>query len=541
MPRTALFAGIRRALRLAHRANLEQNRRTAARRPHDRQAGSRDTPPDRLVGALTRRQFLRASAAAGGLALAGKVGACRALSEAHGTAPRVAIVGAGMAGLNAAYRLRQAGLRATVYEGAARTGGRMHTAHDLLAPGLTTELGGEFIDTGHAEMRALAGELGLELIDTASDDTVIPEAYFFNGRHYTEAEVIEGFRPVAARIAADYDALGEVVDYREDGGGTELDHTSIADYLARVDAEGFVRELLEVAYVTEYGLEAGEQSALNLVFLIGTDLDGGFRVFGDSDERFKIRGGNQRLTDALAAELGDQVQTGRELVAVQSSGRGFLLSFGRGPFATRAVRADIVVLALPFTRLREIELRVELPPVKQRAIAELGYGTNAKLLLGFTQPVWRTLGYSGNVFSDEAYQLAWDNSRGQGSAAGGLTVFAGGRAGLDLGQGSAADQAARLLPGLERTFPGLAAAANGAVSRFHWPTYRWVNASYACYRPGQWTTIAGAEGEPVGNLFFAGEHCSYDYQGYMNGAAESGRAAAEQIAALAGVEAMFST
>jgi monoamine oxidase len=60
------------------------------------------------------------------------------------------------------------------------------------------------------------------------------------------------------------------------------------------------------------------------------------------------------------------------------------------------------------------------------------------------------------------------------------------------------------------------------VSRFHWPTFPWTKGSYSCYRPGQWTTIAGSEGLPVGNLFFAGEHCSYDFQGYMNGAAQSG-------------------
>jgi len=96
---------------------------------------------------------------------------------------------------------------------------------------------------------------------------------------------------------------------------------------------------------------------------------------------------------------------------------------------------------------------------------------------------------------------------------------------------SPAQQAAHLLPGLERAFPGLTAAQNGRVERFHWPTYPLLRGRYACYKPGQWTTIAGAEGRPVGNLFFAGEHCSYDFQGYMNGAAETGRTAAEAILA----------
>jgi monoamine oxidase len=83
--------------------------------------------------------------------------------------------------------------------------------------------------------------------------------------------------------------------------------------------------------------------------------------------------------------------------------------------------------------------------------------------------------------------------------------------------------------GIERAYPGATRERNGKVSRFHWPTFPWSKGSYSCYRPGQWTTIAGSEGLPVGNLFFAGEHCSYDFQGYMNGAAQSGADAAKAI------------
>ena len=89
----------------------------------------------------------------------------------------------------------------------------------------------------------------------------------------------------------------------------------------------------------------------------------------------------------------------------------------------------------------------------------------------------------------------------------------------------------RLLPGIERAFPGATKERNGKVSRMHWPTFAWTKAAYACYKPGQWTTIAGAEGLPVGNLFFAGEHCSYDFQGYMNGAAQSGADTAKAVMA----------
>ncbi|MGH9509845.1 MAG: FAD-dependent oxidoreductase, partial [Terriglobales bacterium] len=123
-----------------------------------------------------------------------------------------------------------------------------------------------------------------------------------------------------------------------------------------------------------------------------------------------------------------------------------------------------------------------------------------------------------------------DNSALQPGLAGGFTFYSGGRLGMEAGQGTAEEAAARLLPGLERAFLGITAKrVPDRVGRFHWPTHPFTKAAYSCFKPGQWTTIAGAEGRPVGNLFFAGEHTSYDFQGYMNGGAQSGKDAAEAL------------
>jgi monoamine oxidase len=119
----------------------------------------------------------------------------------------------------------------------------------------------------------------------------------------------------------------------------------------------------------------------------------------------------------------------------------------------------------------------------------------------------------------------------QPGEAGGLTFYSGGKLAHDAGQGTAEEVAARFVKAIERAYPGVTAERNGKVSRFHWPTFPWSKAAYACYKPGQWTTIAGAEGLPVGNLFFAGEHCSYDFQGYMNGAAQTGADTAKAVLA----------
>lgn len=493
-------------------------------------------PIDELIDmAYSRRRFLRQSAAIGAGVAATSLAGC-ARNEAPqepvpgasgpGGPPRIAIVGGGMAGLNTAYKLSKAGLTATIYEGSDRTGGRMFTATNLLADGLTTELGGEFIDSSHEEMLALMTEFGLERLDTLGpgSENLKPETYFINGRHYTHAQAARAFVPLAARILEDYDALGDVVDYKTEGGGTAIDRMSIAAYLDKIEASGWMRELLEVAYVTEYGLDIGDQSALNFVFLIGTgDLEdaSAMSLLGESDERYKVRGGNQRIVDELAKRVESQIRRRHRLEAIRSRGDGFTLTFQTDGGAVDQ-DADVVVLAIPFTLLRDVKVDVQLPEIKSRVIRELGYGANAKVLVGFNSRPWQGRGYSGATYSDETFQLAWANSFLQAGEAGGLTLYSGGTPAIQAGQGTAEEAATRLLAGIERAYPGTVRARNGKVSRFHWPTFPWTKSSYSCYRPGQWTTLAGAESEPVGNLFFAGEHCSYDFQGYMNGAAQSG-------------------
>jgi monoamine oxidase len=518
--RSPLFAALRRAVRVAGAASAP------AALPVEELLGRRQER-------LTRRRLLQTSAAAaaalGAQTLAGPLGPILWAAESRPDA-RVVIVGAGVAGLNAAHHLRKARVRATVYEAAQRTGGRMFSRPGALAPGLVTEFGGEFINSDHDDVLALVREFGLPLMDMeAPGEAGLNDAYFFGGRHHTEAEVIQAFRPIARRIAADADRLEDQIDFRHPGGATALDRTSLAEYLRRIGATGWIGQLLEVAYVTEFGLDAGEQSALNFITLVGTDLADGFKIVGDSDERYKVRGGNQQITDGLARRLEGQIVLGHRLVALRSRGRGYALTFERRGAGSADVAADIVILALPFTMLREVEIGVDLPAFKRKAVRELGYGTNAKLMHGLLERPWRARGSSGAAYSDTGFQLCWDNSRGQPGPVAGITLYSGGRPGLEVGRGTADEQLARLLPGVDQVFPGVGAARSGAGARWHWPTYPFTRASYACYRPGQWTGIRGAEGAPVGNLYFAGEHCSLDYQGYMNGGAETGRLAAQAV------------
>jgi monoamine oxidase len=447
---------------------------------------------------------------------------------------KIVIIGAGMAGLNCAYQLKKSGYESTIYEGSKRIGGRVFSKNNLLATGIYTELGGEFIDTNHEDMLQLCNEFGLSLLDTRTEaeESFARDSFFIDGRFYCEKEVIKAFLPYASRINSDINSLPDEITYDSyDQKAKYFDSLSIKEYLDSIGMTGFIRKGIETAYLTEYGLETDEQSSINFLYVFNPDTSEGFEIFGSSDERYKIQGGNQTLTNKLYEQVKDQVYPEKILVKIKQTGTGYTLYFSDANSSMEMVSADIIVSTVPFSILRNIQLEVVLPKWKLNAIENLGYGTNSKLLLGFNKRVWREYGYSGYAFTNGTIQNGWDNSWAQAGKNGGFTIFQGGQEGLQLGDGTPESQAPKFIGQLERMWPGCKKAFNGNVTRMHWPTYPFTKGSYSCYKVGQYTAVRGAERKPIGNLHFAGEHCSLNFQGYMNGAAETGRMAAEEILA----------
>jgi monoamine oxidase len=292
-----------------------------------------------------------------------------------------------------------------------------------------------------------------------------------------------------------------------------------------------LRKLLDVAYVTEYGQPIEQQTALNFLWMISPKVaNGHFEIFGASDERYKIKGGNDQITNLLAKQLEGQIQVNHRLSEIKMlSNKTYDLTF-QVDRTTKTVNADFVLLTLPFTLLREVTIKPGWPSWKQKAIFDIGYGNNSKVMMGFNNRFWNNLGYAGYYFTDLFLQSGWENTALQsGIMSGGLTVYSGGQEALNAGKGSLSTQVQKHLNELEKMYPGALTNYNGRAERFIWPEYRWTKCSYTCFKPGQYTSIAGNEIKPVENIYFAGEHCSYDYQGYMNGGAETGRRAAEAI------------
>lgn len=484
----------------------------------------------------TRRNFLQ-SAAMATLAATALASCTKAIDsvvdcghQCDVNDPSIVIIGTGIAGLNAAFNLQKAGVSSLLYDANTRAGGRMFTAQNILNPGLTTELGGEFIDSNHYEMRALAKYFGFPLFDLYSPSELQLEQniYYFNGVSYTDKDFLKAIGHYLPAISKDVNSLSDIIKYNSySAADAKFDQMNLEQYFDSINLTGWVRQLLLIAYIGEYGLNADECNAINFLYLFGLAPNGKPALYGGSDERFKVSGGNQRITDALYDKLKHKINLEHKLIKIESSGSGYKLYFEN---KTKPVTADIVLLTLPFTLLRQVEIDVELPDVKRNAIKKLSYGNNSKLFLGFNGRPWRTKYNSvGMSFSDNDTQNSWDNSQLQPGDNGGLTVYLGGDDAVSLGNGDVSDKASKYLHKLNQIYPGIKADYNNKAYRMVWPTFPLTKGSYSAWTVGQYTTIAGSEIETVGNLYFAGEHTSYNFQGYMNGGAVTGHIAANRI------------
>jgi monoamine oxidase len=494
--------------------------------------------------ALTRRRLLRTSAAAAagtGVSLAtGALTAGSAAPAAAANGPRIVVIGAGLAGLTAAYQLKKAGYAATVYEAADRIGGRCYTDRTSWADGQLSEHGGELIDQNHNQIRNLAQELGLSLANLLSAEPNGTESrYFFNGTVYPYAEAQRDLQDIYQQLHNDATAASYPTLYNSyTARGLELDRMSIRDWIDSYVPGGSgsnLGKLLDVAYNIEYGAETSAQSALSLIYLLAYQGPGNIRIFGKSNEKYHVVGGNDLIVSGLAAALTGQIQTGKALTALADRGDGTWSVTVSGGGRSSTVTADRVILALPFSLLRQVDVsRANFPTRKTKAINQLPMGTNSKLHLQFTRRSWYDLKTNGETYSDTGYQNTWEVTRAQAGGSGILVNYTGGNAGNDFGPSrTPAQYAQRFLGQAAPVMPALPTTWNGRTTVDYWAGYAWTKGSYSYWGVGQYTTITGSEREAVGSCHFAGEHTSVDFQGYLNGAVESGqRAAAEIVAAL---------
>jgi monoamine oxidase len=395
---------------------------------------------------------------------------------------RVVVIGAGLAGLAAADALARAGVEVEVLEARDRVGGR--TWSQALPNGAVIEMGAEFVLAGNVAVSELAAELGLGLWD--------------KGMRYGDREPRGGIGATAA-------ALAEAV--------------RIADAaIAQLDGRPSVRELLESLELDPGAREAilaraEISSASSADEIPATDLGGLAHI--DTEPSPGVAGGNQGLALALAARLGDAVRLGDPVALVEWTSGGVRVETAGG----HSCVADGCVVAVPARVADRIEFEPALPAAKREALDRVRYGHAAKLFVPLLEPA--PVGAVMNV--PERY-WCWTATGPSPEPMPVVSCFCGSPAALD---GLAvADGPGAWVESLRRLRPELALDPSGAVLS-DWDRDPWIGAAYSISpAPGLTEALA----ERVGPLAFAGEHMGGAFNGLMEGAIRSGRAAAAGLA-----------
>jgi monoamine oxidase len=494
----------------------------------------------------TRRKFVKTTAAFGAAGLASGCLSYPVDAEAIAGTPRIAIIGAGIAGLNAAYQLKKAGFKATVYEARPRIGGRMLSVD--IGDGLIVDLGAELINTDHADMLELVKELDIALFNRVEDVKDLPfpkEAYYFNGVSISEAQLARDLRHIAKQITAD----AALLDQDWDTYAPQFDALSVADYLA-VHADKinkpYIFELFKDVIHTEYGVEPHESTAIQLILVLPV-IDGqSVELLSYSDEVYSVVGGSAQITNALGKELAGQIQLGMKLTQIKEIASRFRLTFAN----ETTVDADLVIVAIPFQVLKSVEMKAQLPKQLSLFINEAKLGSNEKVIGRFTKRFWQQMkGFTNAAWGDLGFSEVWDATSRQSSRTdGALNFFLGGdQARQSVIVNKAVTLGNQFTSRLNHFIPGALEAATGKFVKTSWTVNSLTTGGYANYKPGQLTQFGSLlwiesdlpdeqQQVNVGNLIFAGEHLSDAYYGFMNGAAQTGRLAAnlalKNIAAL---------
>jgi len=438
----------------------------------------------------------------------------------------VTVIGAGLAGLSAAYDLHRAGWKVTVLEARERVGGRVYSLHGF-AHGQVAEAGGEFIETHHTRMIALAKQFDLKLASSGSWQAQHNDWACFDGKAGRVVDQdIWGF-DLAAEIGQGWESMARLSDNISDPyqpqaakEAQRLDAQSAADWIQSLDVHPITKKYFTTYIRSEYTCDPERLSLL--------DLCRNAKMYYSTTERApssRVVGGNDLIARALADALPD-VRMNAVVKAIRVSLDGVAVSYQQADsFVT--VDSDFAILAIPLTTARLIEFNPPLPVAHAQLVAETAYGAVTKVLIQYRKRFWNDVGWNGRMGSDLPIGYTWHATSHLESTDGILTAYTGGGPGEKLSALSDAERIQVAVGEIEKIFPG----SSDLIE--HTETVAWLNepftrASYMALAPGDvlkhWQTLF----EPAGRLFFAGEHATA-IQGFMEGAVESGQRAASNI------------
>jgi monoamine oxidase len=435
----------------------------------------------------------------------------------------VIVVGAGLAGLSAAVRLMKDGAHVTVVEARDRVGGRVLTVRDAFAKGQHAEAGGDFIDDGQEDIRRLADQYGLTV------RTILRQGFSFI--RYKEKGQIHGrplkgeraWKPIIDRATPLIEAYRRAEQRWESAVVRSMAQRSVAQWLDEIDADGNMRAM--VRGLRGFFLADPEDlSLLVLIEQLASEAPG-------QEPMGRIEGGNDRLPTVMAAELGESLHLNTAARAIHDDQPVVQVTVESAGGDRTQIKADYVILSVPATALRAIEITPGLPLEQAKVFERLKYGRVTKSLLQFDRRFWKRKGRSPAYGTDAPTGAIWDANEEQRGSTGILTLMAGGQASEDTQKILAQEGVEGLVRALEWLKPGDAELLHS--HHVTWEHDSWSQGGYAYFDPSFDPAWRPWLARPHGRMLFAGEHTSIKWQGYMNGAVESGLRAAAEVWALA--------
>lgn len=432
---------------------------------------------------------------------------------------RVIVAGAGLAGLSAARDLEAAGASVTIVEARDRVGGRVHTLRTGFAGGLHAEAGADLIEGGQSFVLELAASLRLKPV------RILKSGFRFYGM------AADGVNRVQ-RIETTFKELGRLLQREVDDyclAGKRWD-SAIAQHLAREPVSSWLDRVgagatLRAGVRGLRGFYLTDPEGLPLLTLVDQLSVGGVSASG---EFYRLQGGNDRLPCTLIERFGGEVLLQTAVRAIRHDLDAVRITVddqgGRSE-----LHGDFCVVALPASTLREVQFDPALPSEQARAITTLKYGDATRMLLQFKTAFWRKRGHARGYGSDRPTGAVWDASEDQKGSSGILSLLAGGHSSRALAQIAKTEGDRGVVERLSWLGKPSALLATTTVV---WENDPWSRGGYAVFDPCYAPQLRDWLARPAGRIIFAGEHTSLRWQGYMNGAIESGKRAAAEVRAL---------
>lgn len=487
---------------------------------------------------LSRRSLLTGGLASSLLAFTGPLFAPDpAVSRPLGEPDRkkkILVLGAGLAGLSAAFELVGKGHEVTVLEARLRAGGRVSTLREAFSDGLHADCGASELPANHEHTLRYVKQLGLEL-DPWYRPELLPlkRVFHIEGQRLVTSPVAHWPLPLTSEektlgLAGMVDkyftsALKEIGDpLAEDWPPAALasyDRMTVAEMMRRRGASPAAISLMSLEFYLDLPAEGVEKTSA-LWLLRDSRLSPG------GNDVYRIRGGMDLLPRALAARLADRILYGAPVVRIEPGPERVEVVVERASGRER-LAADYAICTLPFSVLRHVEVAPAFSAPKRRAIEELAYAGCTRIYVQTREKFWLEQKLAGFACTDLPIKYVFDSTPQGPSRRGILECYISGprsQAATALGE---AERLELALTQLEKVFPGVRRAAEGGTSK-SWQDDPWARGAYAYYQPGQMRSLLPHVAPPEGRVYFAGDHTS-PWPHWMQGALYSGNRVAQQI------------